>query len=350
MKVISKYKIFFVFILFFFFVSLIFTGTGMASDPWFSDYSNFPTYGQSNLFSWPEVNTLPIYSNSSRVSAFYEFPFSPPPTREYNTYSEYGWAPFLPPPRDNIKTINQDDNGETITFRARDKFEITLPETQTFNPSAVAGYRPDLSKPFSEDPWLSGPPINLPNLSTITYNPITQTYNAPGLEPPNSPLRVNSYIGGPGWSLFLFENTPMSFHDGIMETQDGSFEIETITPEDDGRTIDIPVGEQVFRIILPIPFDDNFSRHDHLIGNKNIGAPGPGWEDESRWEEGDRYIYGFEPLTTGLKKNEEGDLVQKMIFRIHEKSPNTKELIYNYYSPGDPDIKDTFSVTINIID
>ena len=40
MKAVNKYKICFVFILFFFFVSLIFTGTSRAFDPWLWGYSN----------------------------------------------------------------------------------------------------------------------------------------------------------------------------------------------------------------------------------------------------------------------------------------------------------------------
>ncbi|MGA1824157.1 MAG: hypothetical protein ACMUIP_05780 [bacterium] len=178
MKVVNKYKIFFVFILFLFFVSLIFTGTSWALDPWFFGYSNFPIYGPSNLFSWPQANTSPIYpvqnafwgrapygvSNSVPISwgpisvqnNIYSRPYTTPGGGGGVSYGPaYGhpsgivedevaffdkiaflaansdpatfYAAGAAGLRAGMKTITKDNNGETITLQVGDKIEIVLP-------------------------------------------------------------------------------------------------------------------------------------------------------------------------------------------------------------------------------
>ncbi|MGA1797094.1 MAG: hypothetical protein ACMUIL_14680 [bacterium] len=122
-----------------------------------------------------------------------------------------------------------------------------------------------------------------------------------------------------------------------MITAQGSSQVHTITMEDDGKTFTFKPGE-MFRIVPPM-YDDISKEDFPLVA---------GWDEEGREQWGPARIdfFGFEPKSTGLKADEDGNLVQENTYRALKARPDSRELVFNYH--GLSGRNETFRVTIMI--
>jgi len=254
------------------------------------------------------------YSNS-----FYQFGWGGAPwaawPMDFQNYNDYGWT------QTNIPSIYGSRLGNTNNF--------------SYNQP---------SYDFAENG-------GFPYLSSISFNPATQMYSVPWLQYKTS-FEPGSWIGTPDgsgnpWNVFLFQDMPVAYRNGTIQTGEGTSQAETITIEDDGGTFTFKPGE-IFRIVLPM-YDD--------IPDEDFGTAAWYTEGFESWY-GQEYedhgiapfnanIYGFEPKTIDLHK-EDGELIQENTYRGLWPSQNAKTLVFNYYRDDSNEIVDTFSVTIQI--
>lgn len=206
---------------------------------------------------------------------------------------------------------------------------------------------------FSSDYY----PPGIPGISSISFNPSTRIYNAPGWHNPGfPPLQVKGIGGisiwtpdatGRGWGLLLSPlfGSPLVYSNGTQVSNEGASEVKTITIEDNGKTFTFHSGE-IFRIVLPM-YDDISKEDFPMLA---------GWIEEEVYEktnwESAPYIYGFKHLEFGLEEDKQGNLIQEDVFMTIGSSAQgssfiSKELVYNYRSPyNSNEIKDTFRVTL----
>jgi len=266
------------------------------SNSWFSfpsfDYQNNYRYGQSNFGGWSQSN-IPSFS------------------------------PLLATP--NYFPSNQNQALYGLNF---------APSTRTSSNN----------QPSFVDNFLGY------SFSSISFDPGTQTYNVPWI-PYKTSFPAGAWIGTADtpWDVFLYQDGPVAYYNGTIQTNEGTSQAATITIEDDGDTFTFKPGE-IFRIVLPMY--DNISNVDfpRLAGWYEEGYEGCYGQDCEAQINAAVYnvnIYGFEPNTISLIKDD-GELIQENTYRGLWASQKAKNLVFNYYRDGSDEIVDTFSVTIKI--
>jgi hypothetical protein len=287
------------------------------SSPLSTNYQDYSGYGQSNWGLWPQSNSLSFNSSWSTTPVY----------SLLGSSSYYAPSPYSPPASD-------------------ENFSLLRTSSNIQSSNIQSSFSDILSK--------------LPDLSSIVFNPTTQTYNAPGWISYISTFQFDTVIGktvnGRSATLHLSPDLgPFLYSDGTVATKDGTSQVKTITIEDDGKAFTFKPGE-LFMIALPIYDNDAYPEfppdQTNFPGNGGWSRSGSG-SGFSNWNYQDRYIYGIEPISFGLGEDEQGNLIQDNLFKtITGSGFIPKELVFNYYSNYNPDglnlAKDTFRVTIKV--